>query len=114
MDLSRIQVISCETGDAGDFSALNVGIASGDRWSGVRVQTMLGTGAGELSDSYLPRHVLTVGSARRFSARWVDGPRVDQSKASPPDTVCIFPAMQPYRASWDTRDCSIFVELAPE
>ena len=27
--------------------------------------------------------------------------------------VCIFPAMQPYRASWDA-DAAIFVELSPE
>jgi AraC family transcriptional regulator len=114
MDLSRIQIISCETGDAGTFTALEVGIASGDRWSGVRVQTMLGTGPGELAESYLPRHVVTVGASRRLSAHWHDGPTIENLRQNPADTVCIFPAMQPYQASWDSDCRSIFVELAPE
>jgi AraC family transcriptional regulator len=111
---SRIQRISCDTGLADDFPALDVGIESGNRWAGVRVQTMFGTGPGELAESYLPRHVLTVGSSRRFGVRWLGGPTVEESKQSPPDTVCIFPAMQPYLASWDSTSRSIFVELAPE
>ena len=112
MDASHIQLVSCETGEAIDFPALEVGIESGDRWSGVRVQTMFAR-AGELAESYLPRHLVTVGSARRFSAHWLDGPTVDIHEKSSPDMVCIFPAMQPYRASWDA-DAAIFVELSPE
>ena len=111
MDASRIQLVSCETGEPIAFPALAVGIESGDRWSGLRVQTMFGTGAGELDESYLPRHVLTVGSSRRLSASWVDGPTIDVHEESSPDTVYIFPAMQPYRASWDA-DAAIFVELS--
>jgi AraC family transcriptional regulator len=114
MQNSRIQVISCETGEATGFSPLEVDVESGDRWSGVRVQTMLGHGAGELAESYLPRHVLTIGSSRRLSAKWVEGPRVESPKPSARDQVCIFPAMQPYRAAWDTRGRSIFVELSPD
>jgi AraC family transcriptional regulator len=113
MDASRIQLVSCETGEAIGFPTLDVGVESGDRWTGVRVQTMLGHGPGELADSYLPRHVLTVGSSRRLSARWLDGPTVDVPTESGPDTVCVFPAMRPYRASWDTAG-AIFVELAPD
>jgi AraC family transcriptional regulator len=112
--LSRIERIACESGDVDDFSCLGVGVESGDRWSGVRVQAMFGRGQGALPESYLPGHLLTIGPCLSLSARWLDGPSLETAAECPSDTVCVFPAMQPYRSAWDSTGRIIFVELAPE
>jgi AraC family transcriptional regulator len=110
--LARIQRISCESGEVDDFSVLDVGVETGDRWSGIRVQTMLCTGEGDLPESILPGHVLTIGASHRLNAHWSDGTTLDSTE-NRADTVCIFPALQPYRATWDSTARSIFVELSP-
>ncbi len=114
LSLSRIQRVSCETGDAHDLPAVAVGVASGDRWSGVRVQQMLGNGPGEFSESYFQKHILTVGAYRRFEANWVDGASFADPDEGPASMVLVFPAMQPFRASWDSVMSGTFIELSPE
>ena len=115
MSESRIQRISCETGLADDFSMLDVGIASGDRWSGVRVQTMLARGAGELPETYLSRHVIVVTEqSTPGNVTWIDGPAIDVGTVGIPRETIVFPALQPYRAHWEAGNTCIFVELAPE
>jgi AraC-like DNA-binding protein len=115
LDESRIQRMSCETGLADDFSMLDVGIASGDRWSGVRVQTMLARRAGELPETYLFRHVIVVTEqATPANVTWIGGPAIDLGREGVPRRAIIFPALQPYQARWDAANTCILVELAPE
>jgi hypothetical protein len=107
--------MSCETGLADDFSMLDVGIASGDRWSGVRVQTMLARRAGELAETYLFRHVIVViGQATPGNVTWIGGPAIDLGREGVPRGAIVFPALQPYQARWEAANTCILVELAPE
>jgi len=112
---SRIQRVACATGQVDEFSMLTIRRASADRWCGIRTQRMQAPGPGELPDSYLLGHVVTINDRPApWTAKWIDGPEVRLGGDGRPDAVCVFPALQPYRCSWDKKCAGILIELSPE
>jgi len=112
---SRIQRVACATGQVDAFSMLSVRLASADRWSGIRIQRMQAPGPGELPESYLPGHVVAINDRPApWTAKWIGGPEVRLSGDGRPDAVCVFPALQPYRCSWNTECACTLIELSPE